>query len=238
MSGTGTRKVRKNDFVLVDLIGRSKDNGKVFDTTVQEVAMKADIFNEREVYQPRLIVVGAGWVLPGLDETLEGLPIGEAKTIEIPPEKGFGERDPKNIKVFSAREFSKQNVKPRPGMTIRVKGRLATVQKVGGGRIRVDMNHPLAGQILEYDVTIKNILENDEDKIKALINRRIVGVDLSKFKINISEKSVEIAIPTEAVLTENIQFVKIGLVNDIFSNFGFESVKFLETFEKTTTAKT
>jgi hypothetical protein len=122
-------------------------------------------------------------------------------------------------------------------MTIRVKGRLATIQKVGGGRIRVDMNHPLAGQTLEYEITIKNILESDEDKIKALINRRIVGVDPSKFKINISEKLVEIAIPTEAVLTENIQFSKIGLVSDIFSNFGFESVKFLETYEKTTKAK-
>jgi FKBP-type peptidyl-prolyl cis-trans isomerase 2 len=237
MSETEKRKIMKNDFVLVDFIGRVKDNGRVFDTTVQEVAMKADIFNEREVYQPRLVVVGAGWVLPGLDESLEGLHIGETKTIEISPEKGFGEKDPKNIKILPAREFLKQNVKPRPGMTVRVKGRLATVQKVGGGRIRVDMNHPLAGQILEYEVTIKNILQNDEDKIKALINRRIVGIDLSKFKISISEKSVEIDIPTEAVLTENIQFAKIGVANDIFSNFGFESVKFLETFEKSTTAK-
>lgn len=123
-------------------------------------------------------------------------------------------------------------------MTIRIKGRLGTVQKVGGGRIRVDMNHPLAGQILEYEVTVKNILQNDEDKIKALISRRIVGIDLSKFKINVGEKSVEIAIPNEAVLTENIQFAKIGIVSDIFSNFGFESVKFLEIFEKPATAKT
>lgn len=237
MSETKTREISKKDFVLVDLIGRTKDNGKVFDTTIREVAIKADIFNEREAYQPRLIVVGANWTLPGLDEALEGLHIGETKTIEIPPEKGFGIRDPKNIKVFSAREFSKQNVKPRPGMTIRIKGRLATVQKVGGGRIRVDMNHPLAGQTLVYEVTIKNILENDEDKIKALINRRIVGVDLNKFKISMSEKTVEITIPNEATLTENIQFVKIGLVSDIFSNFGFESVKFIETFEKTPTSK-
>ncbi|WXG40816.1 MAG: FKBP-type peptidyl-prolyl cis-trans isomerase [Candidatus Freyarchaeum deiterrae] len=238
MSESKERKIKKNDFVLVEFIGRIKDNAKVFDTTVQEVAMKADIFNEREIYQPRLVVVGAGWVLPGLDEALEGLHIGETKTIEIPPEKGFGEKDPKNVKVFPAREFLKQNVKPRPGMTIRIKGRLGTVQKVGGGRIRVDMNHPLAGQILEYEVTVKNILQNDEDKIKALISRRIVGIDLSKFKINVGEKSVEIAIPNEAVLTENIQFAKIGIVSDIFSNFGFESVKFLEIFEKPATAKT
>ncbi|MFB0560452.1 MAG: FKBP-type peptidyl-prolyl cis-trans isomerase [Candidatus Lokiarchaeia archaeon] len=234
MPETETKKVSKNDFALIDLIGRIKDTGKVFDSTIQEVATKADIYDEREVYKPRLVVVGSGWVLPGIDEALEGLNIGETKTIEIPPEKGFGERDPKNIKTLSAREFQKQNVKPRPGMTIRMKGRLATVLKVGGGRIRVDMNHPLAGQVLEYDVTIKNILEKDEDKIKALIERRIIGVDTSKFTINISEKSVEISIPTEAVLINNIQFIKIGLVNDIFSNFSFESVKFLETFEKTT----
>ncbi len=234
MPETETKKVSKNDFALIDLIGRIKDTGKVFDTTIQEVATKADIYDEREVYKPRLVVVGSGWVLPGIDEALEGLNIGETKTIEIPPEKGFGERDPKNIKTLSAREFQKQNVKPRPGMTIRMKGRLATVLKVGGGRIRVDMDHPLAGQVLEYDVTIKDILEKDEDKIKALIERRIIGVDTNKFTINISEKSVEISIPTEAVLINNIQFIKIGLVNDIFSNFSFESVKFLETFEKTT----
>ena len=234
MPETETKKVSKNDFALIDLIGRIKDTGKIFDTTIQEVATKADIYDEREVYKPRLVVVGSGWVLPGIDEALEGLNIGETKTIEIPPEKGFGERDPKNIRTLSAREFQKQNVKPRPGMTIRMKGRLATILKVGGGRIRVDMNHPLAGQVLEYDVTIKDILEKDEDKIKALIERRIIGVDTSKFTINIREKSVEISIPTEAVLINNIQFIKIGLVNDIFSNFSFESVKFLETFEKTT----
>ncbi|MEM3525933.1 MAG: FKBP-type peptidyl-prolyl cis-trans isomerase [Candidatus Jordarchaeaceae archaeon] len=238
MSETETRKISKKDFILVDLVGRTKEDGKVFDTTLREVAIRADIFNEREVYQPRLVIVGAGWVLPGLDEALEGLHVGETKVIEIPPKKGFGERDPKNIKVFSAREFSKQNIKPRPGMTIRVKGHLATIQKVGGGRIRVDMNHPLAGQTLEYEVTVKSVLENDEDKIKALINRRIAGVDLNKFKISISGKSVEVTIPTEAVLIENIQFAKIGLVSDIFSNFSFESVKFIEAFEKTTAPKT
>ncbi|MEM2985382.1 MAG: hypothetical protein QXL24_09175, partial [Candidatus Jordarchaeaceae archaeon] len=146
-------------------------------------------------------------------------------------------RDPKNIKTFSEREFLKQNVKPRPGMTIRVKGRLATVQKVGGGRVRVDMNHPLAGQILEYEVTIRNILEKDEDKIKALIENRISGVDSKKFKINIIGKSVEISIPTEIVLANNIQLAKIGLVSDIFSNFDFENVKFSETFERTTTTQ-
>jgi FKBP-type peptidyl-prolyl cis-trans isomerase 2 len=237
MSETGAKQVRKRNFILVDLIGRVKSTGKVFDTTIQEVAVKADIFNEREVYKPRLVVVGAGWVLPGLDEALETMNVGETKVVEIPPEKGFGERDPKNIKTFSSREFLKQNVKPRPGMTIRVKGRLATVQKVGGGRVRVDMNHPLAGQVLEYEVTIRNILEKDEDKIKALIENRLSGVDSNKFKINISGKSVEISIPTEIVLANNIQLAKIGLVSDIFSNFDFENVKFLETFERTTTTQ-
>ncbi len=237
MSETGAKQVGKRNFILVDLIGRVKSTGKVFDTTIQEVAVKADIFNEREVYKPRLVVVGAGWVLPGLDEALETMNVSETKVVEIPPEKGFGKRDPKNIKTFSAREFLKQNVKPRPGMTIRVKGRLATVQKVSGGRVRVDMNHPLAGQVLEYEVTIRNILEKDEDKIKALIENRISGVDSNKFKINITGKSVEISIPTEIVLANNIQLAKIGLVSDIFSNFDFENVKFLETFERTTTTQ-
>lgn len=237
MSEAETKKVKKKDFVLVDLIGRVKDNGKVFDTTIQEVAVEADIHNEREVYKPRLVIVGAGWVLPGLDEALEGLHVDETKTVEIPPEKGFGERDPKNVKTFPAREFLKQNVKPRPGMTVRIKGRLGTVQRVGGGRIRVDMNHPLAGQVLEYEVTVRDILERDEDKIKALIQRRIVGMDPNRFEVSIGEKSVEIGIPTEAVLAENIQFVKIGLVNDIFSNFDFESVKFSETFKRSATAQ-
>ncbi|MGQ9722661.1 MAG: FKBP-type peptidyl-prolyl cis-trans isomerase [Candidatus Jordarchaeum sp.] len=233
MSETEIKKVSKKDFILVDLIGRIKESGKVFESTIREVAEKADIYDEREVYKPRLVVVGSGWVLQGIDEALEGLHINETKAIEISPEKGFGERDPKNIKTLPAREFLKQNVKPRPGMTIRVKGRLATVQKVGGGRIRVDMNHPLAGQVLEYDVTVKSILDKDEDKIRALIERRIPGFDASRFTINISEKTVEIIMPNESVLINNIQFVKIGLVNDIFSNFSYESVKFLEIFEKT-----
>ena len=227
------RPLKKGDFILVDLIGRVKETNKLFDVTSEDVARKENLFSEEVVYKPRLIIIGEDWVVKGLDEALEGLIIGETRTIEVTPEKGFGERDSSAIKVVSIREFRRQSVKPYPGMRVQIGARRGTVVNVGGGRVRVDFNPPLAGKTLVYEVTVQKKLTTAIDKIKALIERRISDVPIEDFKVNVRNKKVTIDVPKDAMFLEGIQFVKRGIAKDIGKFLTtMETISYIEAFRK------
>ena len=232
-SKRSVRTLKKGDFILTDLIGRVKETGNLFDVTLEDVAKKENVFSEEAVYKPRLIIIGEGWVVKGLDEALEDLVLGETKTIEVVPEKGFGKRDPSAIKVLSIREFRRQDVKPYPGMRIQIGTRRGTVINVGGGRVRIDYNPPLAGKTLVYEVTVRKRLTRAIDKIKALIARRISDIPIEKFKVDSKNKKVNIGVPKDAMFLEGIQFVKRGIAKDIRRFLTtVETIAFVETFQK------
>jgi len=86
-------KISKGDIVWIDYEGWIvSPNGTrtLFDTTREEVAKKADKFEEKKVYTEFPIIVGHGRIIPGLDEALLNAEIGKDVEITIPPEKGAG----------------------------------------------------------------------------------------------------------------------------------------------------
>jgi len=175
-------KVQKGDVIRLHYTGKVKETGEIFDTTFEDVAKEAGIYSEKGIYGPVPIAVGAGHVLGGLDEQLEGLEVGEKYEIIVPPEKGFGKRDPKLIKTFTLGQFRRQGIYPFPGMPVEIetesgrklKGKVMTVS---GGRVRVDFNHPYAGKHLVYEVEIVEKIEDPIEKVKALIELRMPMVD-------------------------------------------------------------
>ena len=224
---------KKGDFLLIDYVARVSETGEVFDTTMEDVAKKEGIYKEGMLYEPMLVVVGEGWVLKALDESLLNLELGKKERIEIPPEKGFGKRDPSKIKLYPLRKLRAQGITPQVGMQIRVDGQLATVRTVGSGRVLLDFNPPLAGKTLIYEVTVKKKLQTIREKISALIHRRIPQVNIEKFKIKIGKESVTIAVPEDAFYIEGIQIAKRGIFMDITRFFPEKTtVTFTETFEK------
>jgi len=225
--------VKKGDFILIDFVAKIKETGEIFDTTVQEVAKKARIFREGYVYEPMLVVVGEGWVLKGLDDELVGLDVDKPSTIELSPAKAFGPRDPSKLKLIPLRRIKNEDMPPRLGQTIEIDGKLAVVRSVGAGRVQVDFNPPLAGKTLVYELTVKRVLENKEEKIKALMHRRIQAISLEKFGLKLAEKEAAIEIPEDAFLLEGLQYAKRGIATDIQKFFPeIESVTFTETFKK------
>ncbi|WP_258084488.1 FKBP-type peptidyl-prolyl cis-trans isomerase [Thermococcus thermotolerans] len=190
-------KVQKGDVIRLHYTGKVKEIGEIFDTTFEDVAKEAGIYSEKGIYGPVPIAVGAGHVLKGLDEQLEGLEVGERYEIIIPPEKGFGKRDPKLIKTFTLGQFRRQGIYPFPGMPVEIetesgrklKGKVLTVS---GGRVRVDFNHPYAGKHLVYEVEIVEKIEDPIEKVKALIELRMPMVDTEKVIIEVGEKDVTV----------------------------------------------
>ena len=190
-------KVQKGDVIKLHYTGKVKETGEIFDTTFEDVAKEAGIYSEKGIYGPVPIAVGAGHVLKGLDEQLEGLEVGKKYEIIVPPEKGFGKRDPKLIKTFTLGQFRRQGIYPFPGMPIEIetesgrklKGKVLTVS---GGRVRVDFNHPYAGKHLVYEVEIVEKIEDPIEKVKALIELRMPMVDTEKVIIEVGEKDVTV----------------------------------------------
>lgn len=233
MSEAEDIRIDKGDFVLIDYIGRIKDSGQIFALTNEEIAKKEKMHRDDGIYGPELVVVGERWVVEGLDDALLTLKVGEQDAIvEIPPEKAFGGRDPSRVKTVPIREFRKRDLTPQAGMTFRYKGSLATVQSASGGRVRLDLNHPLAGKVLSYEVTVLRKIEDMTEKIKELMKRRISTLSES-IEIDVQEDKVSIKIPKEFFFTEGLQFAKSGMAGDIHKFFeDITSVEFLEVYER------
>ena len=225
----------KGDFVLIDYVAKVKETGEVFDTTVEDVAKKEKLFKEGEIYEPKLVAVGEGWVLKALDENLLTLELNKATPVEVPPDKAFGNRDPAKVRLVPLRRLIAKGITPQLGMRIEFEGKIAIIRTMGAGRVQLDFNPPLAGKTLIYDVTVQKKLETQEEKINALIHRRIPAVDATKFsfKLGKTSKTLEVNMPDEAFYIEGVQLAKRGIATDIQKYFPeITTIKFVEVFAK------
>ncbi len=223
---------QKGDFLLIEYTARVKETGETFDTTLEEVAKKERLLKEGETYEPKLIVIGEGWMLKALDDKLPSLELNKPETIEISPEQAFGPRDPEKLKMIPLRRLRDKGITPQLGMRIEYEKKPATIRTVGAGRVTIDFNPPLAGKTLVYEVTAKQKLETSEEKISALIHRRIPIIDVEKFKLDIGKTHVVTHVPEEAFYLEGLQLAKRGIAADIQRFFpDVRKVEFVETFK-------
>jgi len=227
--------IKNGDFILVDYTCRVKESGEVVDTTIESVGKEARLHHEHEkehIYEPMFLVQGEGWVPKGFDEGLIGFEAGNATTVEVAPDKGYGPRDPSKIKLLPLRRFKKEGFDPAPGMQVEIDRKPATIRSVGAGRVQVDFNHPLAGKTLVYELKVEKVLDSKEEKARAIIHRRIPAVAAEKFGLTLSEQAV-IELPEEVYFLDGIQLAKRAIAAD-FQKFmqEFEKVSFVETFKK------
>lgn len=111
------------------------------------------VIDSSEGRDPLHYLHGAGNLIPGMEEGLEGKFEGEKVNLMIEPEKGYGEKDENLVQQVPRSAFGEQEVKP--GMRFSTnQGGVVTVTDVGLESITVDGNHPLAGVPLNFDVEI------------------------------------------------------------------------------------
>jgi len=223
--------LKKGDFILINYTAKVKETNEVFDTTIEETAKKERLHKEGEMYEPKLVVIGEGWVLKALDESLATMKLGKAMSVEIPPEKAFGPRDPEKIKRVPLKHLTAKGTTPAIGMRVDYNGKMATVRSIGAGRVLLDFNPPLAGKTLIYEVIVNKKLETNEEKIAALIHRRIPVVEAEKFKFAIQEKTLTIDMPEDTFYIEGVQIAKRGIAMDVQKFLPeMTEIKFVESF--------
>lgn len=230
---------QKGDFILIDYVAKVKETGGIFDTTKEDMAKKERLYKEGEIYEPKLVVLGEGWVLQALDESLATFEPEKPSTTEIPPDKAFGPRDPEKVRLIPMRRLIEKGITPQLGARIEFNGKPATIRTMGAGRVQLDFNPTLAGKTLVYEVTILKKLETIEEKMTALLHRRIPLVEVSKFDLKIKKTEVDIDMPEDAFYLEGIQVAKRGIALDIQKFFQeINTVKFVEAFRRQKPAAT
>ena len=213
--------MKKGDFVKIGYVGRL-ETGEVFDLTDAEVAKKEGIHNSKIIYGDLPVIVGASFLIKGLDNALLELNVGDKKEVQIKPEEGFGERDAKLVRTVPRKFFKEQKVEPRQGMIVDFGGTKGRIQSVDAGRIRVDFNNPLAGHTLKYEIEVKEKVEQPIDKIRALFE--FFGVRDAEPKIEGGIVTVNVHMPAQ--LKERISSLIVEHVS------GIEKVNFVESYGK------
>lgn len=186
--------IKKNDCVRIEYNAYVKEDNKLFDTTDKKEAEDNNIFQKNAKYEPVSVIVGKGFVVKGVDESLVGKKVGDSYKLEVLSEKGFGKWSSKLTENIKINSFKKQNVNPQKGMIINIGGRLGRVALVIPGRfVKVDYNHPLAGKDLIYKIKIVDKTSKVEDKVETITGFLIgdAGVKVEGKKIIIKpEKEV------------------------------------------------
>ncbi|HYO64750.1 MAG TPA: peptidylprolyl isomerase [Archangium sp.] len=127
------------------------------------------VVDESEPGQPLAYMHGRGQIVPGLEGQLEGMSAGESKKVVVPPAQGYGEHDPRGMQEVP-REMFPPNAQLQPGVTISAQtadGDVIpiTIRELKGDKVVVDLNHPMAGKTLHFDITVREVrAATDEEK--------------------------------------------------------------------------
>lgn len=223
-------------FVLIDYVIRARDTNELVDTTVEEVAKKENKYDASKVYEPLLVIIGENRIVRGLEEHIEnyGEPNKEL-SVELPPEKAYGPRDPSKVKVISLRELMKNGIVPEVGKAVEYGGQIGIVKAITGGRVLLDFNHPLAGKTLLCTYRIIKVVEDDAEKVRHLLHRRYKRVPVEKFNVtaNPEGNAITIEVPPELLLDRELQLVKAIVSEEIFKYVGkYDTVIFIDKYTK------
>jgi FKBP-type peptidyl-prolyl cis-trans isomerase 2 len=232
--------IENGDFIKVNFTGKIEETGDVFDTTYEEVAEKAGIAQQNKEYTPIPIVVGGNHLLPAIDEAVVGMEVGDEKEVKVDPENGFGQRDPNLVQLVPMREFKKQGMNPVPGMRITAEGQNGKILTVSGGRVKVDFNHELAGKHLDYNIKVEELIEDDEDKVKSMVQLHYAypNMDIDKTEVDFDDKTVNIKLDEITRFDQksymDVTLARFRIAKDIWDNMDVDKVQFVDTFEKRT----
>lgn len=123
-----------------------------------------NILDSSEGREPLTYLQGAGNLIAGMEEGLEGKAKGDKFKLKISPEKGYGVKDDALVQKVPRSAFGNQKIEK--GMKFQTNhGQVVTVTETGLESITVDGNHPLAGVELHFDVEVTDVRGATADEI-------------------------------------------------------------------------
>lgn len=147
--------ITKNKVALIHYTLKD-DNGEILDSS--------------EGRDPLAFIQGIGNIIPGLEEKLEGKVVGDKIETIITPEKAYGEYSEENVHIVPLQSFQPDgDEKLEVGMQVRVETNqgvsLADVSKIDGEEVTLDLNHPLAGETLHFNVEVIDVRDATKEEL-------------------------------------------------------------------------
>jgi len=156
LKGKGTKTVEKGHEIVVHYVGRLNESD-VFDTSVEEVAKACGKYSTGRNYNEGLaFTVGAGQMIAWFDKGVEGMKIGQTKTITIPAKEAYGERSEKNLVEVPRTQLPTGDYQKGTKLMSQM-GQTFTVYEVNDKTVTLDGNPELAGKDLIFDITLVEI---------------------------------------------------------------------------------
>lgn len=149
--------VKNGDTVRVHYKG-TLDDGTEFDSSAGR--------------EPLEFIIGRGEVIPGFEAAVVGLDLDETKTITLAPLDAYGHRNEALVQPIPRADFEDE---PYLGGVVTLVAPDGTempgiISKLGDEEVSIDMNHPLAGEALTFEVTLVEIVDPEEAAAKAAQN--------------------------------------------------------------------
>jgi len=140
--------VDKGLYVQIDYTGKIED-GEVFDSSIGR--------------QPLEVQVGAGQLISGFEKALMGMAVNEKKTFTLPPEEAYGQRDDSRTHTFSRSDLPPE-ANPQVGQILNLTTKEghhipAQIMVADDEKVVLDLNHPLAGRALTFDIQVMGITD-------------------------------------------------------------------------------
>ena len=135
-----------------------------------EYVLKVDgeIVDQSEPGDPLVYLHGHNNIIPGLETALEGHEAGDHLTVTVSPEDGYGDRDDENVQVLPRADFDDDVEVGASYFAQSDDGSVNpfTVVSVSGDDVTVDFNPPLAGQTLNFEVTVKEVRDATDEELE------------------------------------------------------------------------
>jgi peptidylprolyl isomerase len=140
-------QAKHGDTVKVHYTGKL-DNDQVFDSSRNQ--------------QPLEFTIGAGQIIPGLEDAVIGMQPGETKTTNIRSDQAYGPYQPDKVLEVNRNQFP-TDTEPEVGQQFKIRqpdgqAAVVTVTDVVGAQVTLDANHPLAGEDLTFDIELVEIV--------------------------------------------------------------------------------
>ncbi len=166
--------LQPGDVIRLAYTARTVEDGHLVDTTDAEVAEEEGVGEDQE-FAPRVIVLGEGHIFETVEEAIIGGEAGDTGDVVVPAAEAFGEYDDDEVRTVSADKIPEDD--RRPGAQVQIDGQQGMVETIIGGRARVDFNHPLAGEDVEYEYEVVEEVEDREEIAQGLLSM-FLDVDL------------------------------------------------------------
>lgn len=186
----------ENDDFLKVQFSVSDEFGKLIETTDEEEAKKAGVHNPKARYGYSLVMMADEHMVRGFRQALLTAKDGEEQTAKIARADAFGERREDLVVLVPMKKFEEAGISPQVGMTVDLDGSRGRVQAISGGRVRVDMNHELAGKDVVYKFKIIGRISGAKDKLNALIEEQLnlkgaVSIDADYASVSVPQETMK-----------------------------------------------